>query len=585
MRDPATKGPATGETDVSGDRPGGDRLSRELGFAQITASGVGIIVGAGIYVLLGAATGLAGSGVWMSFLGAGALSALTAVSYAELAAMYPAAGAEYDYVRRVGPPWLSFLVGWLMVVGLVVAAAAVSLGFARYLRMFVAVPERLGALGLLLAVSLVALRGIRRSVSLTVVLSLLQVGGLLAVIAVGIPSLGDRSLLHGASVDGVLGGAALVFFAFVGFDEVITLAEETRDPTRTVPRALWTALGISTLLYVAVAVAAVSVLGPDRLAASRQPLADVMARAIGGVSDQVVGVVALAATTNTTLLAVTAASRLQFGMASTRALPAAVGRLNRHQVPWRAVCLVAAVAAGFVAAGDVAAVAAVTDFAVYAVFLAVNTTVILLRFRQPNRLRPFRAPGSVGRVPVLPVLANLAVLAMLPQLAWRAVLTGGVISILGLAVHAALTRRADRPGGGGAGTPIRVVATGAVTAELPPAPGAGADPSVNEDGPVRYRRRVSESEAAAVASALGIDFAAVRWTLGEFHRGLISELAHGRADPDTNVTDDDLVLTGKIALAHLNEIPDYYTRLDQMESRARQAWADRNVDTGRADPS
>ncbi len=300
--------------------PGG--LSRSLGLGQITASGVGIIIGAGIYVLLGAATAEAGAGVWLAFLVAGALSALTALSYAELAAMFPNAGAEFDYTRRVAPDWAAFVVGWVMILGLVIAAAAVSLGFASYLRYFIDLPQRVGAWGLLGFITIVALAGIEQSARLTVAFSAIQVGGLAVIVAIGIPHIGDHNLVEGSSASGVITAAALVFFAFVGFDEVITLAEETTNPARTVPRALLLALAISTMLYVAVAIAGISVLGPVALAESEQPLADVMSEAIGSQSAKVVALVALIATTNTTLLAITAASRLQFGMADTGALPA-----------------------------------------------------------------------------------------------------------------------------------------------------------------------------------------------------------------------------------------------------------------------
>jgi basic amino acid/polyamine antiporter, APA family len=145
----------------------------------------------------------------------------------------------------------------------------------------VAVETRVAALGLLAAVSLVALRGVKQSERLTPGLSAVQVGGLVLVIAIGLPHVGDVGLLHGRGAGGVLGAAALVFFAFIGFDEVITLAEETRDPTRTVPRALLLALALSTALSIAVADAAVSVLGAETLAGSPRPLADVMAHVLG----------------------------------------------------------------------------------------------------------------------------------------------------------------------------------------------------------------------------------------------------------------------------------------------------------------
>jgi APA family basic amino acid/polyamine antiporter len=145
------------------------------------------------------------------------------------------------------------------------------------------------------------------------ILSATQVGGLLLVIAIGLPHVGEVDLLAGNGLGGVLGASALIFFAFIGFDEVITLAEETRDPTRTVPRALLLALGLSTTLYVAVAVAAVSVLGAPALAASPRPLADVMGHVLGDRGATVVAAIAVVTTTHTTLLALTAASRCSTG--------------------------------------------------------------------------------------------------------------------------------------------------------------------------------------------------------------------------------------------------------------------------------
>jgi APA family basic amino acid/polyamine antiporter len=191
------------------------------------ASGIGIIVGAGIYVLIGEATAEAGGTVWLAFLIAAGLSALTALSYAELAAMYPTAAAEYEYTRHAFPQLLAFLVGWVMIAGLTVAAAAVSLGFAQYATLFLDVDERILSLGLLATLTLIALAGLEYSARLTVVLALIQVAGLLVVIAIGIPHIGEENLFEGNGATGILGASALVFFAFIGFDEVITLAEGT----------------------------------------------------------------------------------------------------------------------------------------------------------------------------------------------------------------------------------------------------------------------------------------------------------------------------------------------------------------------
>jgi APA family basic amino acid/polyamine antiporter len=401
---------------------------------EVTAGGVGIIIGAGIYVLLGAATGLAGPVVWLAFLLAAALSVLTGLSYAELSSMFPSAAGEYEYTRHALPEWVAFVVGWTMIMGLVVAAATVSIGFARYVGYFVAVDAPVAALGLLAVVSAVAMTGIKQSARLMVALSAVQVGGLLIVVLIGLPHVGDADLLAGAGVGGVLGAAALVFFAFIGFDEVITLAEETRDPTRTVPRALLLALGLSATLYVAVAIAAVSVLGAAALAASPRPLADVMAHVLGHRGATVVAAIAVVTTTNTTLLALTAASRVLYGMARAGAMPRRFARVHaRRGTPGPALLAVALVAAVFAALGNFAVIAAVTDFAVYVVFLAVNATVIVLRRTRPEIPRPFAVSGAIGGVPVLPILGFGSVVLMMTQLQPIAIAIGTALGVVGLA--------------------------------------------------------------------------------------------------------------------------------------------------------
>ena len=424
--------------------PSRTKLRRSLGLLEITASGVGIIIGAGIYVLIGAAAAHAGATLWAAFLLAAVLSALSGLSYAELSSMFPSAAAEYEYTRQAFPEWLAFVVGWVMVAGLVVAAATVSLSFANYLGYFLELGARPMALALLAAVCALAASGIKQSARVVMLLSLVQVGGLVLVVAIGAPHLGEVDLLSGPGLGGVLSGAALVFFAFIGFDEVITLAEETRDPTRTVPRALLLALGVSSLLYIAVAVTSVSVLGSTALGVSPRPLTDVVAHALGPRSAGVVSAIALTSTANTTLLALTAASRLLYGMAAKEALPGWLRRVHPGtRVPVRGVLCVGAAAAAFALLGDLTLIAAVTDFAVYFVFLAINLTVILLRWRKPTWPRPFVVPGTVGRLPVVPILALLSVLVMICRLEGGAVWMGLGLSLVGLLL-AVLPRRSRR---------------------------------------------------------------------------------------------------------------------------------------------
>ena len=409
----STANPAAGSPPA----PGAPELKRTLGFWELLASGVGIIVGAGIYVLIGEATAEAGAGVWMAFVLAAALSGLTALSYCELAAMYPRAAAEYEYTLQAFPRWFAFLVGWIMTAGLVVAAAAVSLGFARYASVFLDIDRRLLSLGLIVLLSAVAIAGVGRSSRLTIILSLVQVGGLLLVIGIGAPHTGDVDLLQTTSTAGVFGAAALVFFAFIGFDEVTTLSEETRNPARVIPAALLAALAVSTLLYVLVAVASVSVLGAEALGASERPLTDVLETAVGGTAGEVVAAIAVISTTNTTLLALTAGSRMLFGMARDGSLPGGLAKVaGSGSAPVAAVLACGALAAAVAMIGDLSEVAATTDAAIYVVFLATNATVVVLRFTRPAAERPFRAPLSIGKLPLTPILGTAATLLMLAQL-------------------------------------------------------------------------------------------------------------------------------------------------------------------------
>ncbi|NCV09704.1 MAG: amino acid permease, partial [Actinobacteria bacterium] len=345
-----------------------DAFKRVLGLPQVTMSGVAVIIGAGIFVLLGPATREAGGAVWLSFVFAGALSALTAFSYMELASMFPKAGSEHEFASQVFSRWVAVVVGWSMTAALVVAAATVSLGFGRYLNEFVSVDERLAAAVLLLIMAVVSYLGMERAAWLVILLALVEIGSLIAVIVIGVPSVGNHDLLSG-SFTGVLSAAGLVFFAFIGFDEVITLAEETRDPTWTVPRALLLALGISTLLYVGVAVSAVSVLGADALAVADRPLAAVGEKVFGGWAGSALSSAAMVSTGTTVLLVLTAGSRMFYGMAGANDLPRFLAEVRFQRVPLNALIVTVIAALGLLLLGDLKTLASATDALIYLTFL------------------------------------------------------------------------------------------------------------------------------------------------------------------------------------------------------------------------
>jgi len=413
-----------------------DSFKRVLGLPQVTMSGVAVIIGAGIFVLLGPATREAGGAVWLSFVTAGVLSALTAFSYMELASMFPKAGSEHEFARQVFARWVAVVVGWSMAAALVVAATTVSLGFGRYLNEFVEVDERIAAAALLLLMAVVSYLGMERAAWLVVLLALIEIGSLVVVIAIGAPSVGDHDLLSG-SFAGVLSAAGLVFFAFIGFDEVITLAEETRDPTWAIPRALLLALGVSTLLYVGVAVSAVSVLGADVLAVADRPLAAVGEQVLGSWAGSALSVAAMVSTGTTVLLVLTAGSRMFYGMAGAGDLPRALAEVRFRRVPFNALVVTVAAALGLLLLGDLKTLASATDALIYLTFLVVNAAVVALRRTMPDLARPFRIRGAIGWVPVLPVLAFVVVLVVAQELQTSSFWMVGVIVALGLGVHAA----------------------------------------------------------------------------------------------------------------------------------------------------
>ncbi|MCK9494646.1 MAG: APC family permease [Dehalococcoidia bacterium] len=424
----------------------GQHLRRSLGLWSVTVSGVGVVLGAGIYVLVGEAAGEAGDATWMAFLIAGLLAAFTGLSFAELAAMYPEAGASAAYAEEAFGPRTGFVTGWLDVTVNVVGAAAVALGFAGYASDLLGGDPRWIGVGLIVLTSAIVYIGVRETVMLAVVFALLEVAGLVIVIAVGLPDLAMPSFEVPRGAAGVLAAAALVFFAYEGFEEIVSLSEETRHPTRTIPRALVIAIGVTSAIYVLVAATAVSVVDWEELAVAEAPLA-LVARVAGDdrLADAL-STVALFATFNTVLLLLATGSRVTYGMSRRGLLPAGLGRLSPRQTPWIATLGLAGLAIAFVFTGDIGYVAQVTNFAVFGQFLVVNAAVIWLRRARPEADRPFRIPGSWGGVPWTAATGIGGTLLLAFFMDRTAFITGGIALALGVLLSfPALRPRAATP--------------------------------------------------------------------------------------------------------------------------------------------
>jgi basic amino acid/polyamine antiporter, APA family len=410
-------------------------LKPVLGPVQLVFYGVGVIVGAGVYSVIGTAAGLAQQNLWVSFVIGAGVACLTAISYAEMATAYPQAGAEYTYIRHAWPKadWLSFGVGVVILLGGAASAATVAMAFGGYLRVFVDFPPALAALALLVACTAFNIWGMRESSWVNMLFTSIEVGGLLLVIAAGLvrdvappPVDAQPAIMQPA----IMSAAALLFFVYLGFEEIANLVEEVRRPARDMPLALFASMAITTVLYVLVALAVVHMATPAELASSDAPLAT----AISSVWPQLVNVlsgVALFATANTVLITIIAASRLTFSMAREGEIHAVfAGLLPRRQTPWVAAILSLVAAAALLPIGSVKILAEMSSFAALVAFLMVNLALITLRYTHPHHRRPFRVPGTIGRMPVLPLAAVVSIVLLLIHFDWQIYAAGGVAVVL-----------------------------------------------------------------------------------------------------------------------------------------------------------
>lgn len=410
------------------------QLRRTLGLFEVTLSGIGVILGAGIYALIGEAAGLAGNAVWISFALSAVVAVFTGLSYAELASMFPKASAEYEYTSQAFGPFPAFIIGWLIIFSGVIGAATVSLGFAGYFQALTGAPLLPSALILLAVLSAVLSVGIRQSARVVVIFTAIEALGLVLVILLGIPYLGRVDLLEMSPLgfSGIFQASALIFFAFIGFEEIVKLSEETKDPEKNIPRGLILAISASIVLYILVALSAVSVIGWERLSRSPAPFAEIAYTALGPDASTIISIVALFATINTVLLLLLASSRITYGMAQSGSLPqilASVHPLTRTPLAATLLCMVLAMA--FVFLGDIAFVANVSNFTIFVTFMVINAVLIALRYRKPELYRPFHVPFSWGRLPLLPILGIFFNAFMLAQLTWQVIAIGIVLVILG----------------------------------------------------------------------------------------------------------------------------------------------------------
>lgn len=397
-----------------------DSLKRVFGLPTLVIYGVGDILGAGIYAVVGKIAGLAGAFVWASFLVAMTVAALTALSYAELGSRFPLSGGVACFVHRAfRTDWLSVVVGWLMFCTCIVSMATLSKAFAGYLTTFAPIfPAWLVVLALFCGLAFINFRGMQEWSSLNIFCTTLEVSGLLVVILVsGLFISGGGTAVAGVAPAvsaqtfgwvAVFQGAALAFYAFIGFEDIVNVAEEVNNPERNVPRAILLALGIAGVIYILVSWLATQVLSPADLSASGAPLLDVVRRAQPNFPGVVFTFIALFAVLNTALLNFITASRLLFGMSRDGLLPAWFSKLHATRAtPYRTIIVILPIAIFLALSGTLQFLAGTTATLILAMFCLVNLSLLIIKRREGNA-DGFRVPAIV---PVLALVSNVVLIA------------------------------------------------------------------------------------------------------------------------------------------------------------------------------
>jgi len=397
-------------------------LNRSLSLPLITFYGLGTIIGAGIYVLIGVVASKAGMFSPLAFLLAAFIAGFTAFSYAELSSRLPRSAGEAVYIQEAfGKRWLSSAIGWSVAAIGLVSSATIANGFVGYLEIFVQIPNWLAITCLVMSLGLIAAIGISQSVWMATIITLVEIGGLIYVLVVA----GDNfsqlparlpELIPSFEIsawNGIFIGAFLAFYAFIGFEDMVNVAEEVKDAPRTLPKAIIIALIVSTILYLAIALVAVLALPINDLASSNAPLALIVENSVESSDNRstlFIAAISLVAVINGALIQIIMASRVLYGMANAGMAPHILAKVHpRTQTPLISTGL--AVFAVLVLALwlPLVTLAQITSFITLTIFAIVNLSLIRIKLRTPHVSGATHYPFWV---PVMGALLSIIFLAI-----------------------------------------------------------------------------------------------------------------------------------------------------------------------------
>ncbi len=388
-------------------------LKPSLSLPLVILYGMGTILGAGIYVLIGEVAAVAGFKAPLSFFLAAMLAAFSAFSYAELSSRFPLSAGESVYIQEgTGWQWLAIVVGLMVVLVGVVSSATIARGFVGYLHVFVKIPLPTALSALIISLGLIAWWGIVESVFIAGLLSLVEAFGLLMIIGLGcnniarLPALWPELVTtagDGGLLSGVVPGAFLAFYAFIGFEDMVNVAEEVKEPRRTLPIAIILVLILTSILYIAVSLAAVLTVNPVELAGQGAPLSYIYEVSTGR-KPVVITLIGMFAVVNGALIQIIMASRILYGMSNQGWLPEVLGRVHpRTRTPHIATLMITAGILAFALWLPLVTLAKATSFITLVIFSLINLALIRVKFRDP------RPPQGVMVYPLwLPVAGLIA---------------------------------------------------------------------------------------------------------------------------------------------------------------------------------
>lgn len=411
------------QTPKVADTSSSPKLARVMGLWTLALYGVGDMLGAGIYGLVGKAAGQLGNAVWVGFLASMVAAVCAGLSYAEIGSRFPkAAGSAYAVHRAFRQPFFSYVVGLMTLASGLASMAAGSRVVAGYLQAALGdgLPLEFYIVCFIGVLTFINFWGMRESILINIICTVVEVMGLCIVLAVGMRFWGsvDYFMVPPDPVTGaegslgallILQGAVLTFYSFIGFEDMINVTEEVENPERNFPRAVIIALALATVLYIAISITAVSVMPFAELAASKQPLVDVVIRAAPWFPPFAFSIIAIFAVTNTALLNYIMGSRLMYGMAKQGLLPAFLSKVHRKRAtPHLAIMTLMVIVLGLALSGDISSLAKATSVLLLTVFIFVNASLIVIKRRTNEPMGQFNVPSFVPFFGIIVCIAMLS---------------------------------------------------------------------------------------------------------------------------------------------------------------------------------